>query len=170
MKVEDLERAAAAGSEMPEDLDMPEQLLFLTLRELYSNYRAGAVNKERARREKQRVMVAYNGLTAGQRVVEAHRDIRRRIERHMGSLYRCDCPHCQKLIRLLDGVDRTDIPESVEELHMWNEKLRDLVKERSERAAALRTRLDSIGWVIDGKGSTEEKLERIKELLKNDES
>ena len=51
-----IERTAANGGELPDDLELPEQLLFLTLRELYSNYKAGAVERERAKREKQRIL------------------------------------------------------------------------------------------------------------------
>ena len=62
MTTDELERIASTDAEMPEGLELPEQLLFLTLRELYRNYHSGAVNRDRAKREKQRIYVAYKGL------------------------------------------------------------------------------------------------------------
>ena len=62
MTTDELERLAASDEEMPDGLAMPEQLLFLTLRELYKNFRSGAVNRDRGKREKSRILVAYRGL------------------------------------------------------------------------------------------------------------
>jgi hypothetical protein len=72
MTPEELETIAAQGNEMPDGLDVPEQLLFLTMRELYSNFKNGVVNRERAKREKQRIMVAYGQLQNKNKVIEQH--------------------------------------------------------------------------------------------------
>ena len=161
MTTADLERLAASEEEMPDGLTMPEQLLFLTLRELYKNFRSGAVNRERAKREKSRVLVAYRGLASEYAVVEQHLSIRKRLTKNIGDIYKCGCQNCRKLINIFNGIDRQDIPEDVKELHAWNERLRDLVKERSERNAELATQIDRVRWALE-----KDDIERAKEIVK----
>lgn len=160
MTPEELERLAAKGDEIPDGLSLPEQLLFLTLRELYSNFKNGTVNRERAKREKQRIMIAYGQLSNSYKVVEQNRAINTRLQKHIGELYKCDCPNCRKLINIFIGIDRQDIPEDAKILHAQNEKLRDMVQERSERNAELATTIDRIRWALE-KGD----IERAKEIV-----
>ena len=155
-----IERTAANGGELPDDLELPEQLLFLTLRELYSNYKAGAVERERAKREKQRILSAYRALKISYEITNEHEKIRKRLEQNMVELHNCDCPHCRKLLRIFHGVERKDIPEDIKTLHEHNEKLRELVKERSERAGYLATVIDKIKWALE-----DNNVERAKEII-----
>ncbi len=166
MTTEELERLAANDAEMPDDLDMPEQLLFLTLRELYSNFRSGAVNRERGKREKSRIMVAYGELKGEYSIVEEHLKVRERLKGNIGELYECGCPNCRHLLNIFVGIDRKDIPTDIKEVNALNERLREMVKERSERNAELATTIDRVRWVLDSDKATEEKLERIKEIVK----
>lgn len=46
------ERAAMRGDPMPDDLDIVDQLTFLSLRELYSQVRAGKIDRETGSQEK----------------------------------------------------------------------------------------------------------------------
>lgn len=159
---EQLERLAASDEEMPDGLAMPEQLLFLTLRELYGNFRSGAVNRERGKREKSRILVAYRGLASQHAIVEQHLQIRKRLTKNIGDIYKCGCQNCMKLINIFNGVDRKDIPEDIKELHAWNERLRDLVKERSDRNAELATLIDRVRWALE-----KNDIERAKEIINN---
>ena len=101
-----IERTAANGGELPDNLELPEQLLFLTLRELYSNYKAGAVERERAKREKQRILSAYKALKISYEITNEHEKIRKRLEQNMVELHNCDCPHCRKLYLNTDGTPK----------------------------------------------------------------
>lgn len=161
VETEQLERLAASDEEMPDGLAMPEQLLFLTLRELYKNFRSGTVNRERAKREKSRIIVAYQGLTSEYAVVEQHLSIRKRLTKNIGDIYKCGCQNCRKLINVFNGVDRRDIPEDVKELNARNERLVELVKERSDRNAELATVIDRVRWALE-----KDDYERAKELVK----
>lgn len=142
MTCSDIEKLAASGSEMPNGLKMPEQLLFLTLQGLYHNFKTGAINREQGRRIKSRILVAYQQVQREQDVLDQHKAIRRRLEKSMGSLHKCDCPTCRKVARIFDGIDRTDIPENIEELQATNDRLREMVKQLNERNAELRTILE----------------------------
>lgn len=160
MTTEELERLAGAGEEMPDGLAMHEQLLFFTLRELYQNFRSGAVNRDRAKREKSRIYVAYNSLKQDYDISEHHKAIRRRLSNHIGELYECGCPHCKKLLNIFVGVDREDIPQDYKEIYYQIKKLRDLVQERSERNAELATTIDKVRWAAE-----KNDIERVKEIL-----
>lgn len=161
-----IERLAASDVEMPDNLEMPEQLLFLTLRTLYQNYHAGSVNRERAKREKSRITVAYDKLKNEFKIVEQHRDIRVRLTQTIGDIYNCNCQNCKKLINVFVGIDRQDIPQDVKELNALVERLRDMVKERSDRNAELATVIDKVRWTLESDRTDTEKLERIKEIVK----
>lgn len=162
----DLERLAASGADMPDGLKTHEQLLFLTLRELYTNFKSGAVNRERGRREKQSIMQAYEQLKFENSLLEEHIRLRRRLEYEVGSLHLCGCETCRKVARVFDGIDRRDIPEDVKAVQETAEKLREMVRQRSERNAELRTTIDRVGWIIDGEGTDEDKIAKIKEVIK----
>lgn len=161
MTTEELERLAATDAEMPEGLTMPEQLLFLTLRELYSNFRSGAVNRERAKREKSRIFVAYQSLINEYKATEQHLAIKKRLSHNIGELYQCGCPNCKRLLNIFVGVDRQDIPQDIKEINALNERLREMVKERSERNAELATKLDCVRWALE-----KNDIERAKEIVK----
>lgn len=161
MTTEELERIAASDAEMPYELDMPEQLLFLTLRTLYQNFRSGSVNRDRAKREKSRIYVAYQNLQREYKATEQHLAIRKRLTHNIGDLYKCGCESCKKLLNIFVGVDREDIPKDVKELNALNERLREMVKERSERNAELATTIDRVRWALE-----KNDVERAKELVK----
>lgn len=162
----DLERLAAAGEAMPDNLKTHEQLLFLTLRELYNNFRSGAVTRERGRREKQSILQAYEQLKFENSLFEEHVKLRHRLEFEVGSLHKCGCETCRKVARVFDGIERRDMPQDVKELQETTARLRDMVQQRSERNAELRTVIDRVGWIIDGEGTAEDKIARIKEAIK----
>lgn len=158
---EQLERLAADGGDMPDDLEMPEQLLYLTLRELYGNFRSGHVNRDRAKREKSRIYVAYYSLKNEYKATEWHSEIQKRLSRNIGELYQCGCANCRKLLNIFVGVDRQDIPTDIKEVNTLNERLRELVQERSERNAVLSTTIDRVRWALE-----KNDIERAKEIVK----
>lgn len=160
MTTDELERMAASDAEMPDDLEMPEQLLFLTLRTLYQNFRSGTVNRERGKREKSRILVAYRQLKGEYGIVEQQLAIRKRLSHNIGELYQCGCANCRKLINIFVGVDRKDIPEDIKEVHALNERLRDMVKERSDRNAVLATTIDRVRWALE-----KNDIERAREII-----
>ena len=161
-----LEQLAAKGEEMPDGLSVPEQLLFLTLRELYKNFRSGTVNRERAKQEKQYIYVAYEQLKNEYKATEQHMKIRSRLSGNICELYKCGCDSCRHLLNIFTGIDRKDIPEDIKEVNAMNERLRELVKSRSERNVELAMVIDRVRWAVEGDGTAEEKLDKIKEIVK----
>ena len=58
-KVSELEDLAFNGAEMPNDLEYPEQLLFLKLRYLYAYAKIARLSPEQGKREKQLIVGTY---------------------------------------------------------------------------------------------------------------
>lgn len=160
MTTDEIERLAAGLEEMPDGLDTPDQMLFLTLRELYGNFRSGYVNRERAKREKSRIYVAYYELKNQYTIMEQHLGIRRRLQNTIGDVYQCGCENCRKLLNVFVGIDREDIPTDIKEINAVNAKLREMVKERSERNAYLATVIDRVRWALE-----KNDIERAREII-----
>lgn len=53
------EKAAIRGDEMPDGLSYPDQILFLCLRNLYAQKRAGIIDRAAAVREKNKLLDEY---------------------------------------------------------------------------------------------------------------
>lgn len=60
----DFERAAMNGDELPGGLSQEEQLLFLSLRELYAQKRAGFISREQGSSEKKKLVAEFNRRVA----------------------------------------------------------------------------------------------------------
>lgn len=54
------ERLAMTGAPMPDGLEMPEQMLYQALANLYGRFRANWTNKETATNEKRKIADAYH--------------------------------------------------------------------------------------------------------------
>lgn len=58
-RAEDLNVHAAKGEPMPDELRQPEQLYYLSLRQIYRDYRNGILDMEQAKAEKFKAVDAY---------------------------------------------------------------------------------------------------------------
>lgn len=161
MTVNEIEQLAVRDEDMPDGLDVGEQLLYITLRTLYSNFRSGAINKERGAREKQQILAAYKQVRLDCDIMNYYQQINQRVANHLEELYSCGCPHCKKLIELFSGIDRNDVPADIKSANEQIERLRDMVQERSERNAELMTTIDKIRWALE-----KNDIERVKEIVK----
>ena len=59
MTVDEICSAANRGYELPEHLTLHDQLLFLSVRQIYDDYRNGRIEKDQAIREKRKVLYQY---------------------------------------------------------------------------------------------------------------
>lgn len=104
-----IERAAALGSDLDGELCLPDMWLFLALRELYRQYRAGAVTREQARTEKKDLLSKHELARFFYDSYLGTVEMRKRISSRLVELERCGCEHCRELIRLFDGRDKTTV-------------------------------------------------------------
>lgn len=98
-----LERAAANGGNLDGELCLPDMWLFLAFRELYRQFRAGALGKEQAAKEKRELLAKHELARFYYDSYAATVELRGRIASRLVELERCGCGHCRELIRLFDG-------------------------------------------------------------------
>ena len=72
------EQAAMLGGEMPEGLELVDQLIFLCLRSLYAQRRRGEIDRETGSREKMRL--CYQRDLLGRKLMMGERTVRRSAE------------------------------------------------------------------------------------------
>ena len=103
-----IERAAASGADMNEELCIPDMWLFLALRELYKQFRGGIVSKEQARQEKSELLSKHELARFFYDSYKETVDMRNRISSKLVELEKCGCEHCKELIRIFDGRQKPD--------------------------------------------------------------
>lgn len=74
------EKIAMAGGSMPDGLEYPDQILFLSLRLLYDSYRRKLIDRESATREKVELLRTYEANRIGENAVKECADLIRRTE------------------------------------------------------------------------------------------
>lgn len=112
MTTEEIERAALSNIELPNALNSVEQLLFLSLRQIYLTYKDHAINGEQASIEKSKVLKSYKDMVQ----ILQSRDIYliqmqrwNKAEKFMPELEKANtegCPTCERakmIIKILDG-------------------------------------------------------------------
>lgn len=101
--LEELERKAMAGYSMPEGLPQPEQLLYLSLRILYREYRAGVISRAEAKKEKSMLLSEYNLSMFRYALFISEAQRRNRISAHLTELNTQGCEKCRLAARIFDG-------------------------------------------------------------------
>jgi len=102
MTLEELERSASRGDELPDGLTPPGEYLFLSLRALYASYRSGHIDREQAGNEKKQLMKNHEIFT---RRYQAHGDALDMI--YEMSPYAADankngCEYCRQMMKVFD--------------------------------------------------------------------
>lgn len=105
MSTDELERLAASCSEMPENLNAAEQLLFLSLRQLYAIYRTRKITRDIARLEKTRIYKQYEINSLSLRCWESAMERTRKLAVLSPEL-KNGCDVCKKYDRILGGLEK----------------------------------------------------------------
>lgn len=122
MSIEDLERLAMCGAEMPAALPSPAQAAYISFRGLYHDWKAGIVTKEQAQTEKKQIIRAFKGFDRDRSIYLESIQRWNRAEALMPEVEKAkpaDCPTCaacRKIIRILDG--REDIGNQAESVNL----------------------------------------------------
>lgn len=74
------EKTAMSGGEMPEGLECPDQILFLSLRLLYDSYKRKLIDRETATREKVELLRTYEANKIGESVIKECAEQTKRTE------------------------------------------------------------------------------------------
>lgn len=74
------EKTAMSGGQMPDGLEYPDQILFLSLRLLYDSYKKKLIDRDSATREKVELLRTYEANRIGENAVKECADLIRRTE------------------------------------------------------------------------------------------
>lgn len=103
MTIDDIERAAIQGNEMPGELNTAEQLFYQKLRYLYAMFRTGKLDRRQGHLEKLRIIEQYKADLLAYRILESHRRIYNATSQLLSEANKSDCERCKKIAQLLDG-------------------------------------------------------------------
>lgn len=98
-----LERMAAHLEPLPKGLDTVEQAAFLSLRALYREFRAGAIDRDTAKAEKHAIHGAYEQGKFQLRASQQDAEIRNRFSHVFDAMNKSDCPLCRRAAAIYDG-------------------------------------------------------------------
>lgn len=105
MSALDIEKLAAHGAELPDKLNGAEQLLFLSLRQLYATFRSGKVPKDIAKIEKTRIYREYEQNALNLKCWISGLEKERKLQHMTQEIKACDCEICVKYLRALEGIE-----------------------------------------------------------------
>ena len=105
MSTDELERLAVSCSEMPENLNVAEQLLFLSLRQLYAIYRTRKITRDIAKREKTKIYKQFETNSLDLRCWESAMERTRKLAVLSPEL-KNGCDLCKKYDRILGGLEK----------------------------------------------------------------
>lgn len=101
MSQEELEKLAAQGAEMPDSLNGAEQLMFLSLRQLYAIFRTGKLQKDIAKAEKMKILKEYEVNSLLLRSWEYARQKEIRLAPLISKINKSGCELCKKVVKIL---------------------------------------------------------------------
>lgn len=92
----------------PEDMTLPEQLLYTTARNIYKSYSDGIISLEQAKREKIQSIRNFEGLVNKYEIMKQHYAIIVALNPYFTKAEKGDCENCKKIARIFDGRDRVE--------------------------------------------------------------
>lgn len=104
MENAELDRLARMGAELPNCLEQPEQLYYLSVRQLYWFFDKGALDTEQAKREKKKLL---DQLEVNRLKCSGYKElcrIRIRMAKVNLRIAKEGCPLCKETAKILDGL------------------------------------------------------------------
>lgn len=105
MSTDELEKLAASFAEMPDGLNAAEQLLYLSLRQLYAIYRTRKITRDIAKREKTKIYKQYEINSLNLKCWESAMERTRKLAVLSPEL-KNGCDLCKKYSRILGGIEK----------------------------------------------------------------
>lgn len=106
MSTDELEKLAASFAEMPDGLNAAEQLLYLSLRQLYAIYRTRKITRDIAKREKTKIYKQFETNCLDLRCWESAMEKARKLAVLSPELKMSGCELCKKYSRILGGIEK----------------------------------------------------------------
>ena len=106
MSTADIDKLAASGAEMPADLNGAEQLLFLSLRQLYAIFRTGNLNRDIAKHEKSMIYDQFRKYDLQCRSWTEGWERERRVQAMTQEIKESGCEVCKRMLRTMEGIEK----------------------------------------------------------------
>lgn len=103
-RAEELNVLAANGKPLPDGLSLPEQLYFLALRSLYTDYRRKTITVEQAKAERSKLSEAFIDNMYNYELYRHQTEIQAVFARNYQDIRNNGCEVCQRLDKILCGL------------------------------------------------------------------
>lgn len=103
MMQEELERLAAKSEPLPNNLTLPEQWLYLSLRVLYREFKTGAITREQATKEKTSILKQFEMAQLHHKAYTQATERSNKYGYLFAEAEKSGCDVCRKIVRILDG-------------------------------------------------------------------
>lgn len=104
--VERLTKLAYHNEKIPEKLELPEQLLFLSLRFMYRSFNYNQINKETAISEKNQIIQSYNYFKFMRDMFSQNIKMKNKFDYHILQMGKNDCELCKKAVAIFTNMDK----------------------------------------------------------------
>lgn len=104
-RADELNILAANGKPLPDGLSLPEQLYFLALRSLYTDYRRKTITVEQAKAEKNKLSESFVDNMYNYELYNHQAKIQAIFARNYQDIRNNGCEVCQRLDKILCGLD-----------------------------------------------------------------
>ena len=115
MTADEIYELARKRQPAPDDLTLPEQLLYTTARNIYKSYQDGLISLEQAKREKQKSISDFNRLSMRYEVYDDHARRRVKISQLLTEADKYGCEICKRVSRVFDG--REPVRDTSDKIH-----------------------------------------------------
>lgn len=103
MTAEEIYELARKRQPAPDNMTLPEQLLYTTARNIYKSYADGIISLEQAKQEKQQSIRNFDNLSRKYEIYDDHARRRVKISQLLTEADKNGCDICRRVSRVFDG-------------------------------------------------------------------
>ena len=115
MTADEIYEIARKRQPAPDDLTLPEQLLYTTARNIYKSYQDGIISLEQAKQEKRQSIRNFESLNLKCDIYSDHMKRMVTISQVLGDVERNGCERCKRAARVFDG--REPVRDTSDKIH-----------------------------------------------------
>lgn len=103
MTADEIYEIARKRQPAPDNMTLPEQLLYTTARNIYKSYSDGLISIEQAKQEKLHSIRNFDSLNLKHDIYSDHMRRMVTISQVLGDVERNGCERCRRAVRVFDG-------------------------------------------------------------------
>lgn len=115
MNAEEIYELARKRQPAPDNMTLPEQLLYTTARNIYKSYQDGIISLEQAKQEKQQSIRNFDNLSRKYEIYDDHARRRVKISQLLTEADKNGCEVCKRVSRVFDG--REPVCDTSDKIH-----------------------------------------------------